>query len=198
MKRFLAALFLLIIQSISFAAPSEIVIVRHANKLDQKNHGPVLDPTGYKRAVHFAFYFLDKFGYPNFIIAANPNVKGHHVNSIRELQTIAPLANLLEQKNAKEEYQILDPYTVPEYPKLATWILEDERFNNKKVLVCWDHHTIPHLVNLLGVKESQPVWPESDFDSVYILHFNQDKLENYKFLHHQYPVAPIMSWKAFL
>ena len=191
---------LLLSISISFvnATPLEIIIVRHADKLDQKLHGPALDPTGYERAVHLAFYILNTYGKPDYLVAANPNDAAGHVASMRELQTIAPLENMLEQQATSTTYNVLDPYAVPEYPKLAQYLLSDPRFNGKVVVVCWDHHTIPKLVNLLGVSVAQPVWPGQDFDSVYVLKFSSnDTVASYQLLHNQYPVKPIADWKHF-
>lgn len=177
-----------------FAAPQEIIIVRHADKLAQKNHGPTLSPTGYVRAVKLASYILHTYGAPDVLIAANPNQSSAQVASIRELQTLAPLANELTMRYPNTDHPILDPYTVPEYAQLATFVLTDARFNGKFVLICWDHHTIPHLVNAFGVKENQPVWQGTDFDSVYILKFNAQGQITTTLLHEQYPVTPVTDW----
>ena len=48
------------------AAPREIIIIRHADKLDQDETGPALSAQGVMRSLKFAFYFLDKFGEPDF------------------------------------------------------------------------------------------------------------------------------------
>ncbi len=119
-KFFLVILFVLQITCV-IAAPREIIIVRHADKLSQQDHGPAVDPTGYERAVHLAFYFLKTYGTPDYIVAANPNDMPGHVHSI------------------------------PEYPALAKDLLTNIKFKNKLVLVCWDHHTIPNMVTDLGI-----------------------------------------------
>lgn len=187
------------LSTISFATPREIIVVRHADKLDQSDTGPALDPTGYFRAIKLAFYILKNYGSPDFLVATNPNKKADEVSSIRELQTLAPLANELEKNYPQVKYKILDPYTVPEHAELAQYLLHNARFQNKLVVVSWDHHTIPALVKELGVSQKLPVWNRANFDSVYVLKYNaKGELASEQFLTNQYPVAPILSWNDLL
>ena len=180
------------------ATPKEIVIIRHTDKWDFKHYGSTLDPTGYARAVNFAFYFLNKFGHPDYIVAMNSSSSSKYSTSIRELQTVAPLANILAINDvSKGGVPILHPYRDPQYPKLAKWLLHSKKFNDKLVLVCWDHFTIPLLTAKLGVKQKLPTWGKRDFDTVYILKYGENgHLDHFKILNHQYPTKNIKNWTA--
>ncbi len=179
------------------ATPKEIVIVRHADKWAEHS-GPALNPTGYARAINFAFYFLQQFGPPDYVVSTSPyKFSSNYSRSIREMQTIAPLVNILTTKKTTRDFFILDPYPPADYRQLAKWLLEKSKFNNQLVLVCWDHRSIPKLAKKLGVKQQLPTWPEGDFDSVYILKYNQSgQLASFKILHHQYPTKEIKNWAA--
>jgi len=44
------------------------------------------------------------------------------------------------------------------------------------VLVAWEHVNIQFLVHFLGVsKELIPFWPDDDYDTVYILQYNEQR-----------------------
>lgn len=194
--RMMVLLFSLIFCAAGWATPKEIIVVRHADKWDFKHHGPTLDPTGYARAVNFAFYFLHNFGRPNYVITTNPSNQHKYSASIRELQTVAPLINILAiNDRAAAGFPVLHPYRPPQYSALAKWLLKSSKFENKLVLICWDHFTIPALAKKLGVKQKLPHWPTQDFDSVYILKYNKSgQLTSFKLLHHQYPTKNIENW----
>ncbi len=179
-----------------WATPKEIIIVRYADKWGFKHHGPTLDPTGYARSVNFAFYFLNKFGRPDYVITTSPSNRHKYSASIRELQTVAPLINILAiNDRAAEGFPILYPYRPPQYSALAKWLLKSSRFNNKLVLICWDHFTIPALANRLGVRQKLPRWSKEDFDSVYIIKYHKSgEFSSFKLLHHQYPTKNIQNW----
>jgi hypothetical protein len=178
------------------ATPKEVVIVRHVDKWNFKHYGPTVDPTGYARAVNLAFYFLNKFGYPDYIVATNPSNQYKYSESIRELQTVAPLVNILAINDInKGGFSILHPYRPPQYALLAKELLKNSKFNDKLVLICWDHFTIPALATKLGVKEKIPTWPKRDFDTVYILKYaNNGRLAHFEVLNHQYPTKNIKNW----
>jgi len=173
------------------ASPREIILIRHAAKLMQSDPGDTLSAKGQIRAINFAFYFINKFGSPDFIFASDPKDS----KSIRQIQTVSPLANILTEKNNRE-VSILHPYESSEYEKLADEILKDAKFDNRIILICWDHEHLPAFAKKLGVKIDLPDWPSDDFESVYILEYNSNnKLINFSILHQQYPVNVDMSWE---
>ena len=161
------------------------------------NPGPTIKPTGYARSVNFAMYFIEKFGYPDFIVATNPSNHFKFSHSIRELQTVAPLVNMIQNKFPKTDYSIKHPYRNTQVSLLSTWLLTKPEFKNKLILICWDHFWIPALTAKLGVKQKLPVLPSQFFDTVYVLHYGKNgELENFEQLNNQYPTKKIENWKA--
>jgi hypothetical protein len=179
-----------------FAAPKEIVIIRHADKLDQAETGPVLSAKGHIRAMKFAFYFLDKFGNPDYIFAANPVEEIGRNSSIRPIETIAPLANMLQEKFPQLDVPILHSYENNDYSKLAKYILSEKKYNGKLILICWSHGKIPSLATKLGVTQTMPEWQSDDYDSVYILKYDVNgHVKDFSIMSQQYPVEFNGTWK---
>lgn len=182
---------------VTLAFPKEIVVVRHGDRLKQKESGPTLTPKGIIRSMALAFYYLDKFGQPDFIFATNPSsMDSKKGTSIRELQTVAPLANMMAEKFPDQGFPIMHPYLDFEYEKLAKDVLNNANYNDKKILICWNHTQIPNLAKALGVSEPIKKWDRNDFDSVYVLKYNNEgKLTEFNILSNQYDVLTNPSWK---
>lgn len=183
---------LLVIAISVHASPSQIVIVRHGDKLEQPNTGPTLSPKGEVRAINFALYYLNKFAEPDYIFASNAAKSS---TSIRELQTVAPLVNLLQQKHPDEDFPIMHPYSSGDYGKLADYIMTSKEFDGKQIVICWSHGKIPSLAKLLGVNQKLSKWDKDDFDSVYIIKYNhKGDVKDFEILHNQYPVKFNGNW----
>lgn len=175
-----------------YSAPRQIILLRHTDKLKQNLTGPALSAKGYVRTVKFAFYFLNYFGEPDFVVAGKPKGKDA---SIRELQTVGPLVNILAQRHPDTGFDILHPYTHDEYEKLTKYLLKDDKFDNKLILICWRHTKIVELAKELGVKDKLEPWPDDDYDSVYVLDYDKaGKLKKFTILHNQYPVQQSLTW----
>ena len=184
---------------VGLATPREVVIVRHADKWKSTHTGPNIDPTGYSRAVNLAFYFLGKFGKPDYIFVPAPvnNSPFSYERSMRPIQTVSPLANILS-KEAHDPggYDLSYPFKSTAYMKLAQLLLTSPNYKNALILICCDHYNVPALAKALGVNQKLPVWPARDFDTVYVLKFSRDgKLASFQLLNNQYPTKPIKSWK---
>lgn len=177
----------------AYSTPRQIVLLRHADKLPQYLTGPAVSAKGYIRALKFSFYFLSYFGEPDFVVAGKPKGKDA---SIRELQTVGPLVNILAERHPDIGFDILHPYTHEEYDELAKYILKDKKFDNKLVLICWRHTKIVELVKALGVKNKLEPWPDDDYDSVYILDYDQfGTITKFTILHNQYPMNNAVTWE---
>jgi hypothetical protein len=180
----------------AYAIPSEVVIIRHADKWAQANPGPCLAPKGQLRAERFISYFLQKFGKPDVIIAANPIEPDGSVHSVRELQTIAPLANYLAKGSIKG-CPIELGFNSSQYQEQAFQLLNNTTYHNKLVLISWDHNEMPELAQALGVAKLPSPIASTDYDSVYVLKYGSNgKLANFQVLTHQYPVADVGSWES--
>jgi hypothetical protein len=193
MKKLIIFFIILAFYGVSaYAIPKQIVIIRHADKWSEEP-GNTLNPRGYLRAVKFSEYYLEKFKIvPDFIFAPNPNTKK---SSLRPIQTVAPLANNRECI-AKEVY-IDHEYTLGEERNLAKEILKNKKYNDKNILICWEHTRIVGILNNLGFKENI-TWNQDNYDSVYVLSFAHGKLNTTMRLDNQYPVPDIKDWEYFL
>lgn len=185
----------LLTANITLAAPREIIIIRHADKLELPEAGPALSAQGIMRSIKFAFYFLEKFGEPDYIIAADDQKSDGKEIAIRSIQTVAPLANMMQIKYPDHDYPIVHPYPSDSYEQLADYLLEDAKFRDKRVLVCWSHQRISKLAEALGVTQSIPAWPKLDYDTVYVLRYDRaGNFTEFKELKNQFPVHSKNSW----
>lgn len=193
-KLLLISLFLSFI-NLSYAFPKQIIIIRHADKLEQTQAGPTLSAKGQVRAIKFADYFLNKFGEPDNVIAANPSNYIGKNSSIRELQTVAPLVNILSTKHPQTGFPILHPFESADYKKLVKFVLQEEMFSGKTVLICWNHTKIPQLAEKLGVTQKIDKWAADNYDSVYVLKYDDaGKIKLFTVLNKQYPVKFTGNW----
>jgi hypothetical protein len=177
-----------------WALPKEIIIIRHADKLKQLKPGPTLSPKGEARAVKFALYYLKKFGEPDYIFASNPTLNGKG-SSLRELQTVAPLANILAKRHPTVGPGILHTYHRMDESQLAHGILSDKKFDGKQILICWDHNRVGKLVTALGVKRFFDRWEKDDYDKVYVIQYHSNAVQ-FWVLKKQYEVSFEGSWEA--
>ncbi len=195
-KKLMSAVFMLMITvSAVSAAPREIIIIRHADKLDQTATGPTLSAQGIMRSIKFSFYFLNKFGEPDFIVSADDQKGNGKEIAIRSLQTVAPLANIMQARYPENDFPIIHPFPSESYQELADYLLTDEKFDNKLVLICWSHQRIAKLAIALGVTQSLPAWPKLDYDTVYILDYDHaGNFKKFTELKNQFPVRLQGSW----
>lgn len=184
-----------VISNISYAAPREIIIIRHADKLDQTESGPTLSAQGIMRSIKFAFYFLEKFGEPDFIVAADDQKENGKEIAIRSIQTVAPLANIMQIRHSEYDFPIIHPYPSDSYQELAEHLLNDDKYDDKLVLICWSHQRIAKLAAALGVKQTIPAWPKNDYDTVYIIDYDSaGYYKKFTELKNQFPVSLQGSW----
>lgn len=197
MRLLMRLLFLIIIllSMSAFAAPREIIIIRHADKLNQDESGPALSARGMVRSIKFAYYFLEKFGEPDFIVAADDQKQNGREIAIRSIQTVAPLANMMQIKHPDSDFPIIHPFPSDSYEQLADHLLKDAKYNRKLVLICWSHQRIAKLAQALGVTDSIPAWPKYDYDTVYDIKFDSSgRVRAFKELKKQFPVDFEDSW----
>lgn len=176
-----------------YAVPKEIILIRHADKLDQAKPGPFLSPMGLVRAQQFATYYMSHFHEPDYIITT-----AHTHSSNRELQTVMPLVTQLAMRHPNGGQPILigDEYKHDKDKKhrsklenLYTDLLNDPKFDGKTILICWHHGEIPALLDGLGVTPHQHKLEDDNYDTVYDINF--DKVQGViklSVLSNQYPV----------
>lgn len=156
--------FSLVLGSLSyvFATPKNIIILRHAEKIQGGNR---LNLKGFERAGALPYYFSGTPLYNNpppthFFATA---LEGPD-SSIRTIQTCTPIAN-----HYNSPLNIDFKHT--EINKLAHELLHNPKYNDTTVLICWSHGHIRPLVLALG-GEDPGKWKADIFDQVYLLTYN--------------------------
>lgn len=165
--KYLIFLSQLIIFCITFpvlAQPAQVIIIRHAEKPPTGNE---LSITGNERSFALVPFFMYnskmlEHGSPVAIYAQKPG-NGHP--SVRPMETCTPIAGALGLK--------LQLFTNDHYPEMVKEILHKKRYQNKTVLICWAHGTIPDIANELGV-QPKPAWPGKAFDRIWLINFGPD------------------------
>src|SRR3990167_2928526 len=180
------------------AAPKEIVLIRHADRIyDRDISGQFLSSKGVVRSALFPKYFLKNFGMPDYLFATKPSTKlvpGKAPSSYRPIQTLAPLANLLA-KIKKHDIWVQTPVEEKKFRLLTRTLLTDPKYNNKLVLICWEHAQLNQIAVALGVKEKLPPFPVDVYDTVYVLQYNKKgELASFQLLKNQYPLQKNPSW----
>ncbi len=173
---FLCLILLLNIITLTTASafPREIILIRHADKLNQLDPGPFLSPQGVRRAELFSQYYLGMYREPEYIITT-----AQTDYSYRELQTVIPLVTSFAILHPLGGQPILlsDVYkhekTFHGLKKLYNDLLNDNKFSDKTILICWHHAEIPKLLKALGATQPQPVLADDDYDTVYHLLFDR-------------------------
>lgn len=153
-------------------APAEgietVVIFRHGEK-------PATDlgqmtPQGLNRALALSELLPRKFGKPDYVFAPDPaRREGEREGSyyyVRPLATVEPLAIRLEMP-------VQTPCGYKQIAKLEGE-LNDPRYANAMVFVCWEHvfaqRLAVDLVNTFhGDTSGIPEWAKKDYDSLYVV-----------------------------
>ena len=177
---FLCAASALIFSSAAFAAPAQIVLIRHAEK---PGYGSGLSARGFERAEALVKFFqtpaVTRYGAPAAIYAAAPK---NEDSSLRSIQTVTPLAGALR-------LTINTDFTRGQAHKLARAIMEAPGYNGRMVLICWQHEAIVEIVRVLAeynnseqaVQNTLPYeWAADAFDRAWILDLSGGKVVSFK------------------
>lgn len=154
--------------------PSQVVIIRHAEKYLDGSLAGQLTPQGLRRAGALASFFTEldpgttnvplfSNGLPTVLFASRPVADGSN-NTTRCIQTISTTAAALG-------LPIHSGFGYGQESELARFILENPRYEGKNVLICWHHPTIGALIQALGYPFNLNPYPETRFDLVWLLNF---------------------------
>jgi hypothetical protein len=180
------------------AVPKEVILIRHADKLNQPKPGPFLSPKGEVRAIAFAYYYLNKFAEPDYIIATNPATSGQGGASVREIQTVAPLANILAERHPQIGFKVSHDYQETDNKQLINDLLHSEKYKGKIILICWHHSKISELLTGLGVTNANKIPKTNSFDTVYVVEYDTNgNITQFNQLQRQYDVSFNGSWQEF-
>ncbi len=163
--------FLFLIPFNVFGMPANVVIIRHAEK---PSSGHVLSPQGERRAQLLVNYFktasdMVSIGLPDFIFASNPKDKD---SSLRSIQTVTPLAKSIK-------LPINSNFVADDFKNMVSEILTNPVYNGKNILVAWGHKKIDKIAKKLGVTNYPDVWPDDDFESVWIINYKDNAVSSF-------------------
>lgn len=169
MKYFFLFLLSFSFQGKVFSRPSQVMIIRHAEKPRQGTH---LNLKGQERAASLAPFFIgnEKLNHKGAPVAIYARAATSENPSLRPIETVAPLAKSLG-------ISILSGYGGRDLVPMTREILSNPDYDNKLVLICWDHHGIPAIARLLGGNQAPEKWYKSVFDRIWILTFKGHEVE---------------------
>ena len=146
-----------------FGQPTQIILLRHAEKPDDPTAAH-LSARGEERARALAL-LLGK----NSSLTSNAPIAALYATSVtkhdhshRPGETLAPLARELG-------LPVQTPYPNELYSLLARDIRDNRAYWGKTVVICWTHHDIADLAGALGAKPQPPKWKEKTFDRLWLI-----------------------------
>lgn len=171
-KAALIATILLFATASAWAAPAQVLMIRHAEKPSSGND---LSPAGYARAKALVAYFektptVTTYGTPAAIYAMG---YGSEDSSHRAIETVTPLAQALG-------LSILDQYQEEDIKPLVNEILTTPAYDGKMVLLCWEHNMIPQIAQAFGENNMPDTWDSDDFWSVWELNFSGETVSSFQ------------------
>jgi hypothetical protein len=139
----------------------KVIIIRHGEKPDK---GDNLSCQGLNRALQLPDVLNKKFGMPDYVFVPSINT-GKTTGTARMYQTIVPFA-------VKYNLNVNTKYDVEDTKDLAQDILK----RKGTVLIVWEHKHIDNILKALGIKDA-PKWPDDDYDSIWIVSFQNGRAE---------------------
>jgi hypothetical protein len=138
------------------AQSQKIILIRHGEKPDQ---GDNLSCQGLNRALQLPAVLQQKFGIPNHIFVPAIN-EGKATKVARMYQTIVPFA-------VKYNIDVNTKYDVDDIDGITGAIKKQQG----EVLLVWEHKKIIKIIKALGIN-TEDKWDDNDFDSIWIISFN--------------------------
>ena len=136
----------------------KLVFIRHGERPD---NGDNLTCKGFNRSLLLPALLYKKFGLPDNIYVPSLNL-GKSTKRARMFQTITPFA-------VKYNLSINSQYDEEDYKHISKALLQEKG----TILIIWEHNTITPLLDYLGIKTSSLNWPDSDYDSIWIVTFKK-------------------------
>jgi len=137
----------------------KLIFIRHGEK---PLKGDNLTCQGLNRALLLPNLISKKFGVPAYLFVPGLAL-GESTRHARMFQTISPLAI---------KYNL--PINSSHAEKDSTEIAQDLKGKNGTVLIVWEHKAIKSIIHALGISDNL-VWPDDDYDSIWIVDFANGK-----------------------
>jgi hypothetical protein len=159
--------------SAALAAPAQVLIIRHGEKPDS---GSGLSEQGQERAQALVSYFQNNpavthFGTPAAIYAMAPT--NDNEAGLRPELTVTPLAHALG-------ITINDQYAREDVQTLSQSILSNAHYNDKMVLICWEHKMIAPMAASLGVAPEPDDYDKNEYGQVWEIDFSNDQVIDFR------------------
>lgn len=162
-----------------------IVIMRHA----EKPAGGLGQITcqGLNRALALPKVLTSKYGKPNYIFAPDTHVKvnedsTHSYSYVRPLATIEPTAIQLSMP-------VETPYGYTDYKAMTSLLLANQ-YHNSVIFVAWEHlyavMLAQYILTTLNANIVVPMWPDADYDSLYVINIDWTKIPYVATFTHDY------------
>lgn len=169
-NKILGGLAALLLFSQSALAQETLIFVRHGEK--PANDSGQLTCKGLNRALALPDVLLDRYGKPDFIFAAGPK-ENKTGSSLRALSTIMPTA-------VRVGLPIGIQFHADDIAGLQQELLSD-KYQNSRIFIAWEHKNLDKAVkNIVAARGGDaslvPEWPGSDFDSIFVVTLDQDKV----------------------
>lgn len=169
-NKILGGLAVLLLLSQSALAQETLIFVRHGEK--PANDSGQLTCKGLNRALALPDVLLDRYGKPDFIFAAGPK-ENKTGSSLRALSTIMPTA-------VRVGLPIGIQFHADDIAGLQQELLSD-KYQNSRIFIAWEHKNLDKAVkNIVAARGGDaslvPEWPGSDFDSIFVVTLDQDKV----------------------
>ncbi len=139
------------------ASIQRVVFIRHAEKPD---NGDNLSCKGLNRSLQLPAVLTRKFQTFHKVFVPSLNA-GSSTKHARMYQTIVPYA-------IKQNININSKYDAEDIEGITAAIKKSEG----SILLVWEHKNIPKIVKALGAKSDGLKWDDNDFDSIWVLTFN--------------------------
>jgi hypothetical protein len=158
----------------AWAAPAQVIIIRHGEK---PKNGNQLSPRGFQRAQALVGFFehnsaVTQYGTPVAIYAMEQNPNNDD-DSVRAAETVTPLAQALG-------LQINESYPKDDYQPLVQEIMAAPAYAGRMVLICWEHSVIPMIAQAFGATQAPAEWPKAEFDRAWIIDFSGNRVVDFK------------------
>lgn len=169
-RNLLGGLAAVLLFSQSALAQETLIFVRHGEK--PANSSGQLTCKGLNRALALPDVLLNRYGKPDFIFAAGPK-ENKTGSSLRALSTIMPTA-------VRVELPIGIQFHADDIAGLQQELLSD-KYQNSRIFIVWEHKNLDKAVkNIVAARGGDanlvPKWPGSDFDSIFVVTLDQDKV----------------------
>lgn len=169
-NKILGGLAALLLLSQSALAQETLIFVRHGEK--PANDSGQLTCKGLNRALALPDVLLNRYGKPDFIFAAGPK-ENKTGSSLRALSTIMPTA-------VRVGLPIGIQFHADDIAGLQQELLSD-KYQNSRIFIAWEHKNLDKAVkNIVAARDGDaslvPEWPGSDFDSIFVVTLDQDKV----------------------